>query len=68
MAKTKSIKSVAFRLDAQLARRIEAAQRRLASRVPGVRVTWSDVVRGLVESGLDRDEENANIARPTRSA
>jgi len=61
MAKTKSIKSVAFRLDAQLARRIEAAQRRLATKVPGVRVTWSDVVRGLVEAGLDRDEASARV-------
>lgn len=48
--------SVAIRLDDVLSERIEAAKRRLVMRVPGMHVSWSDVVRGLIEAGLERDE------------
>ena len=58
--KNKTVKSVAFRMGADLRRRIELARGRLTGHVPvGVRVTWSDTVRLLVEAGLERDEANA---------
>ena len=64
----KKTKSVAMRLDSKLSARIEASKRRIEKERPGFRVTWSDVVRGLVEAGLERDEENAEIRRAAKGA
>lgn len=55
--------AIFLRLSAELLTRLDAAAGRARERMPGMRITRSDIVRNFVERALKDDEEQARRGR-----
>ena len=52
--------AIYLRLDGKLLARLDAAAERARTRMPGMRITRSDLVRNFVERGRAQDENEAS--------